>query len=58
MKGVERKRLYIVATFEPMNNAPKVLSNEGKDIRYKLGSVMRELWVSQSHEDLYQPGGN
>ena len=33
MKEVKCKRLYIVATFEPMNNAPKVLSNEGKDIK-------------------------
>ena len=31
MKEVKRKRLYIVATFEPMNNAPNVLSNAGKD---------------------------
>lgn len=41
---ISHKRLYIVAIFEPMNNAPKVLSNEGilrpgdKDIGYRLGS--------------------
>lgn len=33
-----------------MNNAPKVLSNEGKDISYRLGLEMGELWVSQGHE--------
>ena len=50
MKKVKRKRLYIVEIFEPMNNAPKVLSNEGKDISYRLGLEMGELWVSQGHE--------
>ena len=30
MKEAKGKRLYTVATFEPMYNAPKVLSNEGK----------------------------
>ena len=44
---MKRKRVYIVAIFDPMNNAPKVLSNEGilapggKDIRsYRLGPRM------------------
>ena len=34
----KKKRLYIVAIFEPMYNAPKVLSNEGncRDITYRL----------------------
>ena len=42
MKEV-KKKTYIVATFEPMNKAPRVLSNEGKDMSYSL-------WVSQNHE--------
>ena len=45
MKEFKLKRPYIVATLEPMNNAPKVLSNEGilrpgKDISYRLGPEM------------------
>ena len=31
MKEAKGKGLYTVATFEPMNNAPNVLSNAGKD---------------------------
>ena len=52
----EEVRLYIVATFEPMNNAPKVLSNE-EDISYRrLGPEKGKLWVSQGHENLYPAG--
>ena len=53
MKEFKRKNPYIVARFEPMNNTPKVLSNESKYISYRLIPEIRTL-ISQRPEDLYQ----